>query len=362
MITTLKKYALLCLIIIQVVSCQNRVLVEADNLERNGELEKAELLLTRHLEAYPDDAAVYFHLGELHARMRHFDGMLQDFAKAEQRDSRLRDKVATSKEYHWRESLNRGVAALNRHEPRQAITPLRQAMLILPERHASYPLLAAALIATSDSSGATALLEKACALDENDVESRHALLQIYYASGRHEQALRLSDEILKKSSTDIPALRSRAWVLQRQSPEQAESAFRELLKQSNDTDDMLEFAMYDYRRQQYEQAMVLFQEALERRRRAANAPEATLPASANNHFRIEKRKIPTEEIFRYLGDCAWHVEDYAAMLQWYTRLLQVYPNDLTALQNLLIAAQARGRFDYAELIKKKLEQITNNQE
>ncbi|MDZ7343948.1 MAG: hypothetical protein ONA90_05480, partial [candidate division KSB1 bacterium] len=165
-----------------------------------------------------------------------------------------------------------------------------------------------------------------------------------------------------KSSNDLAALRARAWVLQRLNAEQAESAFRELLKQSNDIEDMLAFGMFAYRQQQYEQAKLLFEEVLERRRRAAAAPQATLPASTNNQFRIEKRNIPNEEIFRYLGDCAWHLEDYAAMLQWYTRLLQVNPNDLPALQNLLIAAQARGRFDYAELIKKKLEQITNNQE
>ncbi|MDZ7344241.1 MAG: tetratricopeptide repeat protein, partial [candidate division KSB1 bacterium] len=163
--------------------------MEADHLERNGELEKAEQLLTRHLKAHPEDAAAHFHLGELHARMQHFEGMLQDFAKAEQSDSRWREKVAMSKEYHWRENLNRGITALHRHEPQQAMMPLRRAILIFPKRYAPYPLLAAALIATSDSSGATAMLEKACVLEENDLESRHALLQIYYASGRYEPAL-----------------------------------------------------------------------------------------------------------------------------------------------------------------------------
>jgi tetratricopeptide (TPR) repeat protein len=72
--------------------------------------------------------------------------------------------------------------------------------------------------------------------------------------------------------------------------------------------------------------------------------------------------LPEHEILRYLGDCAWHLGDYAAMSDWYTRLLQIRPNDTSVLQNLLLAAQAQGRQDQAELIKKQLDQLTGGQE
>jgi tetratricopeptide (TPR) repeat protein len=349
-----------------VVSCQNRVLVEADHYERSSQLEKAEIFLRRHLETHPSDAEVHFRLGELHGRTQRYEQMLQDFAAAEEHDGRLRDKIANRKEFYWRENFNRGAAALNRDEPPQAVTPLRHATLILPERHAAYPLLAAALLASPDSSGVTSVLEKACALNDGDLESRHALLQLYYAAGRDHQALQLSEEILKKSSRDLSALRCRALVLQQLQPDEAEAAFRELLRRSDDANDLLALALYYHRRERYEQAGPLFREALDRRGQASEATEGALVSSTRNYpFAIRlggKRPLPIEEIYRYLGDCAWHLGDYAAMSEWYTRLLQARPNDKPALQNLFIAVQALGKQDDAELIKKQLDQLTSGQE
>jgi hypothetical protein len=96
------------------------------------------LALTRHLETHPNDHAARFQLGELHGRMGQYRQMLNDFAAVEAGDSRWQDKIMNRKEFFWRENFNRGVASLKSTEPQQAIAPLRQAILILPERHAAY--------------------------------------------------------------------------------------------------------------------------------------------------------------------------------------------------------------------------------
>lgn len=358
-------------VLLFLAACQSRVFVEVDHYERNGEPDKAEALLMRHLETNPNEADTHFRLGELHGRMQKYGQMLYDFSAAEKHDGRLREKIANRKESYWRESFNRGVTALNRNEPQNAITPLRHAVLILPERYVAYPVLAAALLATPDSSGTLSILEKACALNEDDLESRHALLQLYYAAGKNPEALKLSEAILKKSPHDLSALRCRALVLQRQqpgqsiNPVQAEAAFQELLRQSNDPDDRLAFAMYYYRQQRYAQAIPWFQEALNRRSSPPSANDSSNSSSVTNLHAIRlggRRAVPIEELYRYLGDCAWHVGDYTAMSSWYTHLLQIHPNDISALQNLLIAAQALGKQDDAEFIKKQLNQLTGGHE
>jgi tetratricopeptide (TPR) repeat protein len=355
---------LMMVILLLIVACQNRVLIEADHYERNNELEKAEASLLRHLEAVPNDNSARFRLGELYGRMQKYQDMLNSFATIESNDSRWQEKIANRKEYFWRENFNRGVVAVNRAELSQAVAPLQNAVLILPERYEAYPALAGALLATANSNGATATLEKACALKTDDQESRHALLQLYYNAGRYDEALRLSEEILKKFSRDVSALRCRAAVLDKKQSEETEAAFKELLRASGASDDLLAFAIHYYQRDKHEFALLLFQEALKRRASEAGGTNGAL-AGDSLHTSIHlggKNSMPIAEIFRHLGDCAWQLGDYAAMAQWYTRLLQIYPQDAAAMQNLWLAMRAQGKTELAELIKKQLDQLTSGQE
>jgi hypothetical protein len=50
------------------------------------------------------------------------------------------------------------------------------------------------------------------------------------------------------------------------------------------------------------------------------------------------------------------------MSQWYRRILEIYPNDTSALQNLWLASQAQGKTELAEMIKKQLDKLTSGQE
>lgn len=346
-------------------ACQNRVLVEVDHYERSNELVKAEAALVRHLEANPDDHAARFRLGDLHGRMQKYSELLNDFATVESNDSRWKDKIANRKEYFWRENFNRGVAAIKRNALSEAVTPLQNAVLILPERYDAYSPLAGALVATADNNGALAVLEKANALNANDLEARHALLQLYYNAGRYDEALRLSDEILKKSSRDVSALRCRAAVLDKQKSEQTEAAFKDLMRASGASEDLIAFAQHYYHQEKHEYALLLFQEALKRRGQEVDAANGKYAAADSNNTAIKlgaTTTLPITEIFRYLGDCAWHLGDYAAMAQWYTRLLQVNPQDIAALQNLWLAARAQGKNELAEILKKQLDQLTSGQE
>jgi tetratricopeptide (TPR) repeat protein len=355
----------LLLALLLLAACQNRVLVEVDHYERSSELEKAEAALKGHLETQPNDNAARFRLGELHGRMQKYPELLNDFATVESNDSRWKDKIANRKEYFWRENFNRGVAAIQRAELSQAVAPLQNAVLILPERYEAYSPLAGALIATGNNTDAVTILEKAGALNTNDPESRHALLQLYYNAGRYDDALRLSDEILQKSARDVSALRCRAAVLDKQKSEQAEAAFKDLMRASAASEDLIAFAQHYYHNEKHEYALLLFQEALKRRAQEVSATNGKSAAADSQNTAITlggKNALPISEIFRYLGDCAWHLGDYAAMAQWYTRLLQVNPQDVAALQNLWLAARAQGKNELAEILKKQLDQLTSGQE
>jgi len=346
-------------------ACQNRVLVEVDHYERSNELEKAEAALLRHLETNPNDNAARFRLGDLHGRMQKYSDLLNDFATIESNDSRWKDKIANRKEYFWRENFNRGVAAIKNNALLEAAASLQNAVLILPERYEAYSPLAGALIAAADNNGALAVLEKARALNANDLEPRHALLQLYFNAGRYDEALGLCAEILKKSARDVSALRCRAAVLDKQKSEQTEAAFKDLMRASTASEDLIAFAQHYYHNEKHEFALLLFQEALKRRGQEVDATNGKYAAADSNNaavYRNDKNALPIAEIFRYLGDCAWQLGDYAAMAQWYTRLLQVDPQDVAALQNLWLAARAQGKLELAEILKKQLDQLTSGQE
>jgi hypothetical protein len=111
--------------------------------------------------------------------------------------------------------------------------------------------------------------------------------------------------------------------------------------------------------------LLIFEQVLKSRYLDPGANDGALSSRASNHRTIRLGRhssMPVEELYRYLGDCAWHLGDYAGMSQWYTRLIEIRPGDVPALQNLLLAAQALGKSDEAERIKKELDQLTSGQE
>jgi tetratricopeptide (TPR) repeat protein len=153
--------------------------------------------------------------------------------------------------------------------------------------------------------------------------------------------------------------------LQQLQSTETEEAFKALLRESVDADDWLAFAMYYYRRQQHEYALLLFEQVLKSRELAPVTNGGVPPSSASSHRAIRlgsQSAMPSEELYRYLGDCAWHLGDYNGMSQWYARIIETRPGDISALQNLLLAAQALGKSDEAERIKKELDQLTSEQE
>ena len=146
---------------------------------------------------------------------------------------------------------------------------------------------------------------------------------------------------------------------------ETEEAFKALLRQSVDADDWLAFAMYYYRRQQHEYALLLFQQVLKSRNTDPGATDGVSSFGAHNHRAIHlggHSSMPLEDLYRYLGDCAWHLGDYAGMSQWYSQIIAAHPGDVAALQNLLIAAQALGNLEEVERLKKELDQLTSGQE
>lgn len=321
-------------------ACQNQLLKQAEYFERNGQPEKAETALIQHLEQHPEDGRARYQLAELHGTQKKFAEMIHDLAAVEERGGRLRESALQLKEKYWRETYNEGVRALLLEQAPEAVTALRHATLILPDRHAAYPVLGAALLAQQQTKPAQAAFEQACQLDPDDLDSRHALLRIYFDRELYEQAIAASDEALKLLRNDLSALRCRALSLERLASASggdslnlaAETALKRLLTVSLSMEDFAALGAHYYRRSDFRNAAIQFEEAARLGR-------------------------DNKDVLRYLGDCAWQLGDYAAMAKWYGKLVQSQPGDVEALQNLLIAEQALGRNNEVEKLKSQLQQL-----
>ncbi|MDZ7266881.1 MAG: tetratricopeptide repeat protein [candidate division KSB1 bacterium] len=336
---------LVCALALFTTACQNQLLEQAAFFERSGQPGKSESVLLRHLEAHPDDARARFWLAELQGRQKKFDEMAASLALVEQQDRRWREAAADLREKYWRENYNEGVRALAVMQIPEAVAALRQAVVILPERHAAYPLLGAALLANRQREEACAAFEQACRLNPEDLDSRHALLRLYFDSGRYAETLARSGEILRRFRDDVSALRATAHALERMAAAAnsdslnfaAEAALKRLLLLTMSAEDFIALGGHYYRRGDHRNAALQFEEA------ARLQPDNT-------------------EVLRYLGDCAWQLGDFTAMAKWYTRLLLNRPADVEAVKNLLIAEQALGRNAEAERLKARLQQLQGSME
>lgn len=321
-------------------ACQNQLLKQAEYFERNGQPGKAETVLVQHLAQHPDDGRAQYQLAELYGAQKKFAEMVDALAAAEKHGGRLRESALQLKEKYWRETYNEGVRALLLEQPPEAVTALQHATLILPERHAAYPVLGAALLSHQQTTAAQTVFEQACRLDPDDLDSRHALLRIYFDRGLYEQAIAASEEALRLLRNDLSALRCRALSLERMASANAsdslnlaaENALKRLLSVSLSMEDFAALGAHYYRRGDFRNAALQFEDAARLGR-------------------------DNKDVLRYLGDCAWQLGDYATMSKWYTRLVQSHPNDVEALQNLLIAEQALGRKNEVQKLQSQLQQL-----
>ncbi len=332
--------ALLCALALFTTACQNQLLKQAEFFERSGQPDKSEIALLRHLQDHPNDARARFWLAELQGSQKKFAEMVTALAHVEEQDRRWREAALNLKEKYWRENYNEGVRSLALTQIPEAVVALRHAVAILPERHAAYPLLGAALLANQQRNEARAAFEQARRLDPDDLDSRHALLRLDFDSGRYPETIALSEEILRRFRDDLSALRAAALALERMASAAnsdslnaaAEAALKRLLLLSMSVEDFAALGGHYYRRGDYRSAARQFEEAA----------------------RLDRGN---KDVLRYLGDCAWQLGDFAAMAKWYTRLLLSQPADVEAVKNLLIAEQALGRTAEVERLKAQLQQL-----
>ena len=77
--------------------CTNSIWHRVDLARRQGDLQSAKAVITRHLQANPRDAEAFFLLGQVRADLQEWQGMIEAFTACEQLDPGWNDEIDSEK-------------------------------------------------------------------------------------------------------------------------------------------------------------------------------------------------------------------------------------------------------------------------
>lgn len=247
------------------LSCTAQIWQQVDLAQRQGNLQEAESLLVVYLSRHPEDAKVYFKLGEVYAELEQWDKMLAAFKKCVALDHLRRTEVDAALEYYWRLNFNEGAAAFRDQAYGRSVQAFTAATVIHPERALSQRMLGEAALAAGDTLTAIRALQQATALAPEAQRAHRILMSLYFQIRRFELALQKADWLLGFNPKDVEALRFRAFSLDRLDKVQhTTEAYNRLIEISSNPEDVEAFAAFRYRLGQYEEAIRLSRLAIQR--------------------------------------------------------------------------------------------------
>jgi tetratricopeptide (TPR) repeat protein len=83
-------------------------------------------------------------------------------------------------------------------------------------------------------------------------------------------------------------------------------------------------------------------------RATINYNEKDFDEAAKDYLTAESMGLSKEDLFYSLGNCYYHMKQFDNAIQYYTKALQINPQNTTALNNRAMSYQKSGRADLAE--------------
>ncbi len=315
------------------VSCAAPVWQKVDLAERRGELPEAIAIIQAHLNIFPGDARAWYRLGEIRARLSQWPEMNAAFDRCDSLDSRWSGDIRTSREYYWRENINKGLEAMQARDWPLSRTCFEDAITILPRRALPYRLLAETALAAGETGPVADYLNAALERDSTDTRARRLLMVHTFDADDFAAALAQARRLLMVNPADVEALRYQAYALDRiNDPEAARAAYRALVSRSRRSADQQSFAAFLYRQGAYPEAV-----------------QASRAALASGGDPLANRRAIAQV---YLS-----TQNFPELAEVAREMLEIDPENVAALQLLQIAQAALGNYHKAEKTHLKIEAL-----
>lgn len=313
--------------------CESALVRQVSQKEQIRDYEAAIDVLKREVQQNPHNAEAQFHLGRLYFTQHEFVLGREALLIAMDRSDRFDEKASYLVERYLHRSLASGIGALESNDAEEAVTQFRFATQIDPASTVAYRGLGQALYNQGNFREAEAAYEKAAEHDLTDVEVRLNLSELALRRQDYPLAIQYAREALALQPGHPEGLKRLAYAsMLGKRFELADSSFQQYISMPSG-----EFAVRDY-------AFMSFN---------AGRYEVAIPHLVD----LAEQGDADGKIRFMLGEAYFATDRFDDMAEVYEHLMQEFPEDVYAIQGLIVANERLGNVAETLVLRSKLEKI-----
>jgi tetratricopeptide (TPR) repeat protein len=171
--------------------------------------DSAVVILEEGVHFYPDDAELHFLLGKAYSHKNNFQGMGEEFAKAEslkKGDVKWVDELNYIKNEKWGQVYNQGAKAFNEKNLDTALAKFVTCTIIDPTNYKSFFYVGYAYTLKGQPDQGIPYLETGLKLNPDNPELLEVYADVLLAMGKQKEALENFNKILAKDPKNVKVL------------------------------------------------------------------------------------------------------------------------------------------------------------
>ena len=322
------------------MGCESALTRQVAHFEQVRDYASAIQMLEREVQSRPQDAEAHYQLGRLYLKQRsHVEGR-KALEKAIALSGRFAEHARYELDNRLSETLHAGVAAYSGRRLDEAITQFTYATQVAPGSSVAFKGLGNAYIEDGKPSEAETAYREAVRLQPEDIEVWLNLAELALREQAYDKAVQDAQQVLMLEPAHPDGLKRLAYAaMLAEQYAIADSSFTQYLALPEGSHSVRDYAFMSFNAGRYEVAVPYLQELAEE-----GDPEADL-------------RFMLGEAYLALGQ-------YEDMVAIYENILQQFPDNVYALQGLLIAHERLGNTAETLHIRQRLKSIsgiTSNQ-
>lgn len=334
---SLKAHSSLYVLIVCVLmstGCESALKRQVTHFEQVRDHSSAIQLLEREVQSRPQNAEAHYQLGRLYLKqLRHVEGR-EALEKAIALSGRFAEQSRYELDNRLSETLHAGVAAFGNRVLDEAIVQFTYATEVAPTSATAFKGLGNAYAEAGNRAEAEKAYREVVRLQPDDIEVWLNLSELALREQAYVKAIEDARQVLAMEPVNPDALKRLAYAsMLAEQFEMADSTFQQYLALPGGKHAVRDYAFMSFNAGRYEVAVPYLQD-------------------------LAQNNDPKAELRFMLGEAYLALDRYEDMVAIYENILQQYPDNVYALQGLLIAHERLGNTAQTLSIRQRLKSIS----
>ena len=316
------------------MGCESTLKRQMTHFEQIRDYAAAIQMLEREVQSNPQSAEAHYHLGRLYLKqLRHVEGR-KSLEKAIALSGRFAEPAQYELDNRLSETMHAGVEAYGDRELDRAIEQFTYATQVAPSSAMAFKGLGNAYAQNGNEEEAESAYREAVRLQPEEVEVWLNLAELSLRGQAYEKAISDAQQVLVLEPQNMEAMKRLAYgAMFAEQYVLADSTFKQYLALPGGSHAVRDYAFMSFNAGRYEVAVPYLQDLVQ-----AGDPKA--------------------ELRFMLGEAYLALDRFEDMVAIYENILEQFPDNVYALQGLLIAHERLGNTAETLHIRQRLKSIS----